>query len=250
MLKRIDPKFHHVNLRFTKALWRCVVLIVVLAASMVFSQSKLLICVPGKQNTQRLQNGFDTLLGPGKAIVLGRIKELQALLPADPGAAIISNKAFFNYLQGYTYVLIGKKKNQTSERYFMVSASKEITKENISEKKVGVIDFLIKDQLPRFVFEQFNINGNFLKRVNKEDDLLMMLGMEMVDAIIVSASQYRDIFSTTKLPLMIIATSENSIGFAACATREGKIDDGLMKTLLRTPVSILKELGIDSWEKP
>jgi hypothetical protein len=75
------------------------------------------------------------------------------------------------------------------------------------------------------------------------------LGMEMVDAIIVSASQYGDISPNTKLPLTIIATSENTVGFAVCAVKEGKIDDRLVQAILKTPAGILKELGIDSWEK-
>jgi hypothetical protein len=231
-------------------MWRWTTFIIALAFSMAFSQPKLLICIPGKQNTQRLQSGFDTLLGQGKAIVSGRIKEMEALLPVNPDAAIISSKAFFNYLPGYTYALVGKKKQQAGEKYFIVTASKEISKENIFGKKVGIIDFLVKDRLPRFVSDQFNLTSTFLKRVNKEDDLLMMLGMEMVDAIIVSASQYRDIFPNTRLPLTIIATSENNIGFAVCAFKEGKIDDRLVQALLKTPACILKELGIDSWEKP
>jgi hypothetical protein len=77
-----------------------------------------------------------------------------------------------------------------------------------------------------------------------------MLGMDAVDEIIVSASQYGDILSNTKLPLIIIATSRNNIGFAVCAAREGKINAGLMRKLLNAPAPLLKELGIDSWEKP
>jgi hypothetical protein len=237
-------------MQLTVTMRRCVALVVVLTMSMAFSQPKLLICMPGKQNTQRLQNGFDTLVGQGTAIVLGRIKDVEALLPVNPDAAIISSKAFFNYLPGYTYVLVGKKKQQAGEKYFIVTASKEISKESIARQKVGIIDFLNKDRLPKFVHDQFNLNITFLKRVNKEDDLLTMLGMEVVDAIIVSASQYRDIYPNTRLPLTIIATSENNVGFAVCAAKEGKIDDKLVQALLKTPVYILKELGIDSWEKP
>ena len=89
-----------------------------------------------------------------------------------------------------------------------------------------------------------------LKRINKEDDLLTMLGMEAVDEIIVSASQYDDILSNTKLPLTIVATSRNPIGLAVCAAKEGEIDADLMRKFLKMPVPLLRELGIDSWEKP
>ena len=230
--------------------WRRALLIIALSFCTAFCQPQLLVCLPGKQNTQQLQNGFDTLLGPGKALVLGRIKDLEALLQANPDAAIISNSVFFNYVTGYTSVLVGKKKKQADEKFFIVTASKGISKETLSEKKVGIIDFLIKDRLLRFVHDQFNLTISSLKRANKEDDLLTMLGMEAVDAIIVSESQYSDILANTKLPLKIIAISENKIGFAMCAAKEGKTDTGLVQALLKAPVSILQELGIDSWEKP
>ena len=230
--------------------WSRASLIITLAFGMAYCQTQLIVCVPGKQNTQRLQNGFDTLIGSKKAAVLGRIKDLDAILPENPDAAIISNKVFFNYCSGYSIVLVGKKKFQDSEKYFIVATSKETAKEPISEKKIGVVDFLIKDQLLMFTRDQFNRSITLLKRVNKEDDLLTMLGMDAVDEIIVSASQYGDILSNTKLPLIIIATSRNNIGFAVCAAREGKINAGLMRKLLNAPAPLLKELGIDSWEKP
>ena len=89
-----------------------------------------------------------------------------------------------------------------------------------------------------------------LQVCGEASDLLTLLGMEAVDEIIVSASQYGDILSNTKLPLTIVATSRNTFGFAVCAAKEGKINAGLMRKLLNAPASLIKELGIDSWEKP
>lgn len=218
--------------------------------SVAWGQTQLLVCVPGKQNTQRLQSGFDTLVGPKKTVVLGRIKDLDVLLQANPDAAIISNSVFFNYVPGYSIALVGKKKTHESGKYFIVAASKEIAVRPISERKIGVVDFLLKDQLLKFTQDQFNRPITLLKRANKEDDLLTMLGMEAVDEIIVSASQYDDILSNTKLPLTIVATSRNGIGFAVCAIKEGKTNPVLVRKLLKTPVPLLKELGIDSWERP
>ena len=239
--------YHYCILR--KYLLPAVVSIAVLF-SISWSQTQLLVCVPGKQNTQRMQNGFDTLVGPQKAVVLGRIKDLDALLQANPDAAIISNRAFFNYVPGYSIALVGNRKTQESEKYFIVAASNEIATLPVSERKVGIVDFLVKDQLFQFIRDKFGLPVVLLKRVNKEDDLLTMLGMEAVDEIIVSASQYDDILSNTKLPLTIVATSRHAIGFAVCAIKEGKADPDLLRKLQKMPLPLLRELGIDSWEKP
>lgn len=229
--------------------WPWVVLIIMLCFAAAYCQTQLLVCLPGKQNTQRLQSGFDALLGPGKAVVLGRIKDLDALAAENPNAAVLSSGMYFNDLPGYTSLLVGKKKTQIDEKFLMVSASKDLSLKDISGKKVGIIEFLLKDRLSKFVHDQFRISNAMLKRVNNEDDLLTMLGMEAVDAIIVSASQYDDIRSNTKLPLTVIATSENNIDFAVCAAKKGKMDPAVEHALLKAPVSVLKELGIDSWEK-
>jgi hypothetical protein len=225
-------------------------LFVFLLVGMATGQTSVLVCVPGKQNTQFLQNCFDTLLGPSHVTVFGRIKDLEATIPTAPNAIIIAFAPLFDYVPGYKSVLLGKNKNTVGEKYFIVASSKEITKENVAEKKVGIIDLLYKGLLSKFVKDQFGVDIKSLKRVNKEDDLLTMLGLEAVDAIIVSSTQYNEIRSNTKLPLIIVATSINNIGFAVCAAKEGKIDIALKKSLLKSPNILLREIGLDSWELP
>ena len=230
--------------------WQRTVPIILLLFGMALGQTNLLVCLPGKQNTQLLQNCFDSLLGPSHAIVFGRLKDLEATIPTTPNAAIIAFAPLFDYLQGYTSVLVGKNKKTSGEKYFIVAASKEITKENIAGKKVGIIDLLFRDHLPQFVKDQFNVGIKSLKRVNKEDDLLTMLGLESVDAIIVSSTQYKEILSNTKQPLAILATSKNDVGFAVCAAKEGTMDLELKKALLKSSNLLLRGMGLDSWETP
>jgi hypothetical protein len=225
-------------------------LIAILFFGMAGGQTNILVCVPGKQNTQFLQDCFDTLLGPSRAIVFGRIKDLEATIPTVSSAAIIAFAPLFDYIPGYKFVLLGKNKNMVGEKYFIVASSKEITKENVAEKKVGIIDLLYRDHLSKFVKNQFNVEIKSLKRVNKEEDLLTMLGLEAVDAIIVSSAQYNEIRSNTKLPLNIVVTSKNDIGFAVCAAKEGKMDLALKKALLKSSTILLREIGVDSWEMP
>jgi hypothetical protein len=208
----------------------------------------LLVCIPGKQNALQIQSDLDILMGPGKAMAFGRIKDFEARLSTSPDAAVIATEAFFTYLPEYKPFLRGKTGNQTGQRFFVVTASKGVTKDNFQEKRVGVVDFLGHDRLPRFIKDQFNVEIKTLKKTNKEEDLLIMIGIEAADAIIVSASAYEEILSNTKLPLRIVATSMKNVGFAECAFKEGKEMAELKNTLLKAPVSFRKEIGIDSWE--
>ena len=212
------------------------------------SQPILFVCIPGKQNTQQIQSGFDELIGAGKTMAFGRIKDLDAMITSSPVTAIIASEPFFTYTPGYEITLEGTSGNSVGEKYHIVSASNAITLEEISEKKVGIVDFLGKERLPRFVKDQFGIEIKTIRRVNKEEDLLTMIGMEAVDAIIVSESQLEEIESNTKIKLVTIATSASTVGLAVYGQKKGNGNDNQKKILLKAPLSLLKEIGIDGWE--
>lgn len=222
--------------------------LVLVFVSYSFSQTPLLICLPGKSNPQTLQSGFDNLLGAGKTIAFGKIKDLEATIGTSPNASIIVPEPYITCVEGFKIIMAGKKKNSGGEKYLIISASKDITKDNIADKKVGIIDFLGRERLLAFVKDQFNVDIKLLKRVNKDDDLLTMLGMEAVDAIIVSSSQYKEILSNTKLPLTVVMESSKITGYPVCAVKKGVVYEDLKAALLKGSSSLLKELGIDSWE--
>ena len=216
----------------------------------IHAQVILLVCIPGKQNTQKIQKNFDELLGPGKTMAFGRIKDLDARLNASSDVAVIASEPFFTYTPGFTVFLSGTSDTSTGERYHIVAASGKITESNVVNRKVGIVDFLGKERLPHFVEDQFGLELQTMKRVNKEEDLLTMIGMEMVDAVIVSATRFREMQSNTKLPLRIIASSKNRIGFAAYGRITGNEKKTIRNVLLGAPETILREIGIDGWESP
>jgi len=207
-----------------------------------------LICIPGKQNTVRIQKSFEAALGAGRAMAFGRIKDLENACIAFPDAAVVAPDDFFHFLRGYTVVLIGKLGSIKGERFLIVSAQKNLTKADLTNKKVGMLDFLGKDRIYNFIKEQFGISLSVVQRVNKDQDLLTMLGIEAVDAIVVSESQYKDLLSNTKLPLKIVATSAKNVGLAVVALPEKQEPSTARKALLGLPQSVLLEIGITGWE--
>lgn len=210
-------------------------------------QTTLFVFAPGKQNIETTQAAFDGLFGAKKSIVFNKIKDLDSALAVLADAPVIAPEPFFILTPGYKMVLSGKVGADSSEKYLIVTAKKEITMQNIAMKKVGIVDFLGKDRLPIFIKDYFNLEIKFMKRANKDDDLLTMLGMETVDAIIVSASQYKEILSNTKLPLVVLSSSSKEIRFLTYGVRELKEDEKQKKMLSNAPVKLLKEIGIDGW---
>jgi hypothetical protein len=227
-------------------LYKHIFIIYILLCVNVSGQTSLLVFLPGKQNTEQVKSGFNNLIE--KSMVYSRIKDFDSALAASPDAAVIAPEPFFTFTPGYKVVLSGKTGSNTGEKYHIITVKKEVTTKNINEKKVGIVDFLGKDGLSRFIKDQFGFEIKTLKRANKEDDLLTMLGMNAVDAIIVSESQYNEILSNTKLPIMIIATSSKSFGFLTYGIKEGRKNELQKKKLLKAPVGLLKEIGIEGWD--
>lgn len=234
----------------TNKLYPSVIVWLLLCCVGIHAQAILFVCIPGKQNAQQIQRNFDGLIGPGTTMAFGRIKDLDAGLRSTSDATVIASESFFKYTPGLSVVLSGKSDTLTGEKYHIVAASEEMTLKNVINGKVGIVDFLGKERLPLFVEDQFGVILQTIKRVNKEEDLLTMIGMEMVDAIIVSDAQLREIQSNTKLPLSIIASSKSRIGFAAYGYMKSKENTHLKDVLLNAPETILKEIGIDGWKIP
>lgn len=228
--------------------WRFSCIIAALWCAGASGQATLLIYLQGGKNSHNVQRRFDRLIGAGKAIVFERINNFDSALAHSPDAAVIALEPFFSFSPGYKIVLSGKKGSATSEKYHIVAVNKEITMHTIGEKKVGIVDFLGKNRLQLFIKDQFGIEIKMLKRANTGDDLLTMLGMEVVDAIIVSESQHKEILSNTKTPLIIVASSLKKIGFAAYGIREGKENRNQRQKVQKAPTELLKEIGIEGWE--
>jgi hypothetical protein len=238
-----------INARNRRAVLARAALLTVVAFVMGFAQPSILVCIPGASNTQKIQNGLDGLLGEGKGAAFGRIKDLENAAAAAPGAAIVVPAAYIDYVKGYQAVLTGVSHKKTTEKYLLVAATAGVTKENVSEKRIGIVDLLGRERLGSFVRNMFGFDPKQLKRVNKNEDLLTLLGMESVDAVIISAEQYKELLSNTKQSLTIIAESSRDVGFAVAAVKQGARADAAKKALLKGPLSFVAELGIDGWEE-
>jgi hypothetical protein len=217
----------------------------------VFGQSILLVCKPGTTQTREIQADLDALLGTGKATVFGRIADLESMTSTTaPDAMLLVPETYYEFQTEYELVLVGKYNKEAGEKHLIVSESKNVTKNNLNECKIGVLDFLGRERLKKFIKAQFNIEPKIIQRVNKNEDLLTMLGMETVDAIIVSTTEYKEILTNTKIHLTIVSESTNPIGFIICASKKDCKNKTIIKNaLLKAPVALKAKLNITDWEE-
>jgi hypothetical protein len=212
-------------------------------------QAKLLVYIPGVSNVQRLQTYFDGVLGAGQASVFGRLIDLQTMIETKPDVSLIVPPDFFHYVTDYKPYLIGKFQKQTGQKYLLVTANSEVTMDNISQKKTGVVNFIGRENLPDFINRQFGFTTKLIKSVNKKEDLLTMLGLSAADAIIISKAEYTEMLSNTKIPLTILKESAQPVGHVVCAAKPGQEDATLKRILSNSlPEDLIKSLGLEKWE--
>lgn len=217
-----------------------------LAWSGLSAQTPLLVCLPGGQSPARIESALGRPLAPRKVIAFVRVRDLEDVLHAYPKASIVTSSTYAAYLSGYSIQLKGKKRDAQS-KYLVVSADSSVTSARLASLRIGILDFLGREKIPRFVEDVFGLKPATLKRVNKREDLLSLLGMEAVDAVIVAASDLVELRRETKLRLFVVMESKPVNQFPVLAVPAGG-DDGVKQILLSQPKPVLEILGVERWE--
>ena len=217
-----------------------------LAWESLCAQAPLLVCLPGGQPPARIDSALGPSLSPRKVIAFVRVRDLEDVLPAYPHAPIVTSSAYAAYLTGYSVQLKGRKRDAQT-RYLVVSADSTVTAANLVRKRIGILDFLGREKIPRFVEDAFGMKPAVLKRVNKREDLLSLMGMEEVDAVIVEAGELGELKRETKLRLSVVQESKPVSQFPVLAVPAGG-DDGVKQILLKQSNSALEILGVERWE--
>lgn len=210
------------------------------------AQAPLLVCLPGGQPPARIESALGPFLSPRKVIAFLRVRDLEDVLPSYPHASIVTSAAFAGYLSGYSIRLKGRKRDAQS-KYLVVSADSSVTSANLASRRIGILDFLGREKIPRFVEYAFGVKPAVLKRVSKREDLLSLIGMEAVDAVIVEAGDLAELQRETKLRLSVVMESKPVDHFPVLAVPVGG-EDGVKQVLLKQPKSVSDILGVERWE--
>jgi hypothetical protein len=210
------------------------------------AQVPLLVCLPGGQPPARIESALGPLMSPRKVIAFVRVRDLEDVLPSYPHASIVTTAAYAGYLTGYSIRLKGKKRDAQS-KYLVVSADSSLTSANLASRRIGILDFLGREKIPRFVEDAFGMKPAALKRVSKREDLLSLMGMEAVDAVIVEAGDLAGLQRETKLRLSVVMESKPVDHFPVLIVPIGG-EEGVQKVLLKQSKPVLEILGVERWE--
>jgi len=209
----------------------------------------VVVCVPGALSVTQIQQDFETTLGAGRAIVFGRIKDVENMLATSPNSPILVPGEFASFTPAYKVVLKGRKNGQTGQKYVALASNPAITSANLGSYRIAMVDFLGRENLVQFLSTAFSIATPKLKKTNKPEDLLILLGMESADVIIVPEGDVVELKAGTKTDLKAVAESISPVPYPVLAAKNGVSVDDVVAALMKQPPALLKDLGIDKWEK-
>jgi hypothetical protein len=224
-------------------------LILLLGSRVVYGDPILIICIPGSSQIIKIQRGYDELLGMGKAVAFGRIRDFEAMVSSTSEAAIIVPGTCAETMSNYKIVLRGKVDKSTHQKYLVVAATPDITRQNMTEKTFGILNFLGRGKLDGFIHETYGFSPKIIKHTYKRADLLNMLRVECVDALFVSESEYNEISSATKIRLVTVMTTPKTIPYTVFAVPVDRKHEALCKVIMEQPVSLVHSLDIEEWGK-
>lgn len=190
------------------------------------------------------QRAFQSLLGaglPGVAITaVGRVADFERALQDGPDGVLTLPVVLA--AQNLTPALRGKAHGSFEERYALVGTGAPPEPNHVAA--VGALDLLGRDGTTRFVRRLVGAQAH-VERVNKIEDLLPLLQMQLVNAVLLPARLVADLRAASRLTLSV-RELETTVGLPAVAST-GPAGAAVLSAVGKMPKDVSKLLGVEEW---
>lgn len=229
---------------FRKLIIFCALACVMGAAN---ANSKLYVFVPTEARANVMQESISQSCSNVDVTVFGRARDFSNQLKKAPPAAVLTLLPVIERNTGLQTVLKGSKGGATVEDYVLVTLEKAVDLNQLSGKKVGVVDVLGRKPMAEFVGQLLQADVK-LKRVSKIEDLLPLLSFGAVDSVFIPESIYERIRAKSKQEL--VATRLNvKVGLASAAMSTSQPEQSIVECIANLPARINSEMGVDQWKQ-
>ncbi len=220
------------------------VVLIVLLTSTIYAND-LLVYLPGEVSHKKIQKELSEALGV-KVKAFKKVKTFHKAIKKNKSVALIAPGALVENLPGYSLAYQGHNASSGGEKYLIISTDPSISKNDLLKKKVGVWNIFGRKNVKKVVKKYFGIKIKKTKLVNKNEDLLTLLGIDMVDAILISDKNYSILKQNTDLKLHTVAESIKLLPLPVAATPKGN-NGAVLKKINKIPTSISSKYYIDTW---
>jgi hypothetical protein len=225
-----------------------VLLFLVFIVPSCMAQPPLLIYINSDESPQKIQDEFKAMLGGSDVLAFGRVRDLQQMIDEQPQAPVIAPGVFLELNTEYKVILRGLSKGRRGEKFYVIAKDNNVKASNLSELRTGILDFLGRRNIRDFLNEAFGLDFNRIRRVNKREDLLTLLGMEAVDVIVVSESELALLKTETRLDLIPIAETKALVAnFPVLASASGQVSADVLNKIKAGNKTVFEIMDIQQW---
>lgn len=206
---------------------------------------KLFVFIPGKYKPVYIEKRMKDHLSGIDVRVFGSVRDFKTIVKNEDPEMIITKKQVSDFFDNYRQVLQAEANGSVRERYYLLSVGSELKTEDVGGKTIGILDFLGRKEIKAFVTDLLEVEPGKINRVRKDEDLLSLITLDMVDGIIVSERQLEYVKEKSQLDFNQVQCARK-MPIAVLAARSN--DDVLVKKINSMPVELKKILGFDSWK--
>jgi hypothetical protein len=211
----------------------------------VRASESLFVFFPTTVRPHILQKGIS---GPGLEVTaFGRFADFEDGVKAKPPDAILSLPEVIGNLEGYKVAVVGKHKGESQEPFLLVSVEKPLDPARIAGSTIGLVDFLGRKGMQKFVAGIFPSPPAF-KTVAKVEDLLPLLTFGMAEGILATQAQVDYFRSVSQLKFTVIPVPGAGAGTICLAIRKGREATQAVKSLKAMDAGLQKLLGDVKWD--
>ncbi len=186
--------------------------------------------------------------GPGLDVTaFGSFADFEDGVKAKPPDAILSLPEVIANLEGYRVTVIGKRKGESQEPFFIMSVEKALDPTQIAGSKIGMVDFLGRKGMQKFVAGMFP-SAPTLKTVAKVEDLLPLLTFGMASGILVTQAQVDYFRGVSQLKFVVTPIPGAGAGTICLAIRKGAEAPKAIQALKAMDAEVRKLLGDVKWD--
>ncbi len=209
----------------------------------IFAQ-RLYIFIPTEHKAVDIENRFREKCSKIIVRSFGNVTDFTEAVSRDTPDAVIAKPQLISLLKNYAIKFHGICNGKTTEPFFLLTLNNTCNISDINGKKIGVLDFLGRENISAFTSELVDGTPNII-RVKKTADLVPLLSMNLVDGVLVSESQKIYINSKSQMKLNENKCKKEQKIVALALYRNNNEIVSNIKTL---PAEITMMIGVDGWE--
>lgn len=221
-----------------------------LSGDNTFSAEKetLYVFLPSTSRPKVIQERLSKACKNIEIISFGKIEDLKARIVSAPPTAVLSLPKVLALFDEYSVVFSGTINGSREQKYVLLSVDKKAKLDGLATARVGVVDFLGRREMEKFLGLQLPALPKF-KRVTKVEDLLPLLNFKMVDAILLPDSHVSFLQGKSKLNLVATQIKDSKLAVTALAVRTPQKSNNLIQTIRSLNDEIKRLLEVEGWSE-